>query len=82
MSPTAQDIAVVLLRHLPAEAQTAVPDPEANLADAGLDSLRIVGFLLDLERTFGIQFSPQEMNAENFQTIQAATLAVTRAEAR
>jgi D-alanine--poly(phosphoribitol) ligase subunit 2 len=47
-----------------------VPSADADLFDAGiLDSLAFVELLLQLEREFGIQTSVEDLELENFRTI-------------
>lgn len=48
-------------------AETAL-DPDAPMTHLGMDSMAIVSFLMDLEETFGFEFSEEQMTPEMFAT--------------
>jgi acyl carrier protein len=65
----------VMIRYMPGCAHPDdVPDDEP-LAAIGIDSLRSIDLLLDLESTFGITFPDEVITADNFST--AARIATT-----
>lgn len=66
----------VLRMHLPrVEAEEAVPGDVA-LVELGLDSLRAVNLVLDLEDTFAIEFPDQMLTEATFHTASALSGAV------
>lgn len=57
-----------------------VPSDEADLIDGGLlDSLALVELLFQIEREFGIEVSFDELDIENFRTVERITQFVERA---
>ena len=65
----------VIARYLPhGEDPCDIPDQEA-LAVLGIDSMRSIDLLLQLESTFGVTFPDESITAENFST--AANIART-----
>ncbi|MFL6128910.1 MAG: phosphopantetheine-binding protein [Mycobacteriales bacterium] len=69
-------VAAVARRHLPAEARAAAVDQDTDLAELGLDSVRVVGFMVDVERTFAVSFPDQLVDAATFRTPRAVAEAV------
>jgi acyl carrier protein len=68
----------VLRDHMPdAPAQGAL-DPEANLVDLGIDSLRLVELIISLEDSFDMLIPDEEMLAENFRTVGTIAALVDR----
>ncbi|QMU78276.1 phosphopantetheine-binding protein [Streptacidiphilus sp. PB12-B1b] len=49
-----------------------------KLVDLGIDSLRLVELIIDLEQRFGIMIPDGEMLAENFSTVGSVSLLVSR----
>ncbi|WP_160395205.1 phosphopantetheine-binding protein [Paenibacillus sp. MMS18-CY102] len=43
-------------------------DPEEELVSLGLDSLKVINLVLDLEDAFGIEFPDRYLNEETFRT--------------
>jgi acyl carrier protein len=58
----------VLRRHLRALAPGAEIPPETPLRELGLNSLRAIELLLDLEATFEIAFPDDALTDENFRS--------------
>jgi acyl carrier protein len=48
-----------------------VPDHDAALAEVGFDSLTKVEVIVQVERTFGIQFGEADISGANFATLGA-----------
>jgi acyl carrier protein len=61
----------LLRKHLPAQVGNRLRS-DSKLSDLGLDSIRAIDLLIDLEETFGITFPDLMLNAETFRS--AATL--------
>jgi len=61
----------VLRMHLPSVEGDAPVPMDVPLAELGLDSLRAVSLVLDLEDTFEIEFPDQMLNEATFHTGQA-----------
>jgi acyl carrier protein len=71
-----QTLENVLRMHLPGvEAESSVP-PDIPLSDLGLDSLRAVNLVLDLEDTFAIEFPDQMLTEATFHTADALSKAL------
>jgi acyl carrier protein len=68
----------VLLNHLPDAARDEPLRPEATLVDLGIDSVRLVEFIIDLEDSFGVVIPDEAMLAENFSTVGAVSALVDR----
>ncbi|MEV0135524.1 phosphopantetheine-binding protein [Dactylosporangium sp. NPDC050688] len=67
----------ILRSHLPIEnAKPLVPD--ARLVDLGLDSLRSVNLVLDLEDTFDIEFPDSMLTDATFGTVADLEQAIER----
>ncbi len=77
MDPTINTVQAVLRRHIIEIGNLAPIDLDASLADAGLDSLGMVAFILDLERSFGIRVPPELMMPEKFASLRTATRTVS-----
>jgi acyl carrier protein len=61
----------VLRRHLTYLAADAPLDPDAALKDLGLDSMRAVDLVFDLEDELGVMLPDEAMNADTFATARA-----------
>jgi acyl carrier protein len=68
----------VLRAHLPAASAEAPLSADDSLTDLGIDSLRLVEFIIDLEETFQIAIPDEEMLAKNFQTVGTVSTLVGR----
>ena len=55
--------------------------PDASLVELGLDSLEMVGLLIDLETAYGISFPDSEMNFDTFASAERLWTVVTRLQA-
>lgn len=60
----------------------ALDDPDADLAAAGLGSIAIVEFMVDLERTFAVTFPAEMINGETFRTVRTVVDALRRLRER
>ena len=77
-----REVIEVLSRHVPGGLETAAEGPEAAaLAPVGLDSLKVVELLLDLESTFGISFPADMLDRETFRDAGTIAAAVARIRA-
>ena len=48
-----------------------LPNPEDDIkTDLGIDSLKIVELLIELEETLGIEFSEDDLDPETIKTVQ------------
>ncbi len=57
----------------------ATPSVETDLIETGLlDSLALVELLAQLEETFGVSISPEDLELENFHSIASITQFVSR----
>lgn len=73
-----QKLEHVLREHLP-DIDSAEPlDPGSALIELGVDSLRLVEFIVALEDSFDIVIPDEEMLAENFDTIGSVSSLVSR----
>lgn len=68
----------VLRNHLPTDSATAAFQPDDTLVDLGIDSLRLVELIIDLEDSFQIVIPDEEMLAKNFNTVGAVSDLVSR----
>lgn len=48
----------------------SVPDAQADLFAAGLDSMGIMQLVLAIEETFGITLEPTDLSRDHFQTVE------------
>lgn len=72
-----QTLENVLRTHLPTLENNADPVPmDVPLVDLGLDSLRAVSLVLDLEDTFGFEFPDTMLSEATFHTAAALSEAV------
>jgi acyl carrier protein len=55
--------------------------PDASLVELGLDSLEMVGLLIDLETAYEISFPDGEMNFETFASAERLWAVVARLRA-
>ncbi|MEV0392354.1 phosphopantetheine-binding protein [Polymorphospora rubra] len=52
--------------------------PDASLVELGLDSLEMVGLLIDLESVYEVSFPDSEMNFETFASAERLWAVLTR----
>lgn len=69
MEPSLDRMAAIVARHLPGAA--APDDPDADLRAIGLDSIRIVALLVDVEREFGLCVPQERIVAATFGTVRS-----------
>lgn len=70
MDDTALDRVTALVgRYLPNGAAPA--DPDTDLRQAGLDSMGIVGLLVDVETAFGVRFADEDITPATFASVRA-----------
>jgi acyl carrier protein len=69
----------VLRRHLTYLAANAPLDPDAALKDLGLDSMRAVDLVFDLEDEMGVMLPDEAMNAATFATARSLRAALGKA---
>lgn len=69
--PTATVRDLVARRATATEVPTAVP-----LADLGVDSLGIVGLIVDLEQAFGIRLPATMISSETFHSVDSIAAAI------
>lgn len=68
----------ILLQHLPEAPANKSLSTEQSLVDLGIDSLRLVELIVNLEDSFGIVIPDEEMLAENFSTVGSVSNLVNR----
>jgi acyl carrier protein len=68
----------VLRSHLPEATQDGPLAPDSTLVDLGIDSLRLVEFIIALEDSFQIAIPDEEMLANNFNTVGTVSTLVNR----
>jgi len=73
------EIGQVVRRYVPTHCHMALDDPDAPLASLGIDSLKMVALILDIERTLVVRFKSGVLLPENFETLKAAADTVARA---
>lgn len=62
-------VEAIVARHLPDSAD-APADPDADLKAAGLDSIRAIALLVEVEGEFGVQFAQERITAATFSSIR------------
>ena len=73
-----RQVKTVIARHLAAQpAPGDIPD-DAPLADLGLDSMRSINLLLELESAFGVTFPDELLSPATFRTAAAVQSAIAR----
>jgi acyl carrier protein len=65
-----------LRAHLPRLARDAAPAEHTWLSEAGLDSLRVIELITDLERSLGIAFPDEMLSPDTFRTLGSLRQAV------
>ena len=64
-----EKVVIVVQRNLDHYGEVQTFPVEKDLADLGLDSIKAINLLLDLEQTFDIIFSENLLTAETFRTV-------------
>jgi acyl carrier protein len=67
----------VLARHVPAGVAAGCVARDEPLSSVGVDSIRSIELLLDLESTFEIHFPDELLTPENFRTLDSLESIVT-----
>jgi acyl carrier protein len=70
-SSLAETVSDVVRRHLPNGESLGEIDENAELQLLGLDSMKSISMLLELENAFGITFPDDLLSPENYQTLRA-----------
>ncbi|MCB1204702.1 MAG: acyl carrier protein [Verrucomicrobiae bacterium] len=76
--PTLEAIESVVRPHLKFVGSTEAIDAERSLGEAGLDSMGSIDLLLDLEKTFGVSISDDDLDENSFETLEGIRRLVTR----
>jgi acyl carrier protein len=71
-------VVMVLRSHMADLPPEASVDTEDKLVDLGIDSLRLVELIIELEDAFDIVIPDEEMLASNFSTVGAVSALVAR----
>ncbi|WP_052845421.1 acyl carrier protein [Streptomyces sp. NRRL S-31] len=66
----------LVTRRVRAGADGAAGDPDTGLHDRGVDSLGIVGLIVDIERTLGVRFPAALITADTFASVRSVAAAV------
>ena len=53
-------------------------DASTSLVDYGLDSLKVVELVVELERSSGVDFPDEDLVAENFENVHAIARVISR----
>jgi acyl carrier protein len=69
-------VAAAAARHLPPDGRDQLRDPDSELRTLGLDSLRVVAFMVDLEATCDITFPAELLVPDTFHSIRTVATAV------
>jgi acyl carrier protein len=62
--------------HLESYGYASISDPDQELTSAGFDSLTKIKFILEIERAFSLEFTPEFLDAGNFHSCRAAARSV------
>mgnify|MGYP001388153097 CR=1 FL=1 len=68
--PTLESVEAVVRPHLKFLAAGDPLGASLNLGEAGLDSMASIDLLLDLERTFGVAISDDDLAENSFTTLE------------
>ena len=69
LDDTLKRVTKLVLRHLPGEPEGKIT-PDTDLQRAGLDSMRMVALLVEVERAFGIDFPADAISQATFSSIR------------
>jgi acyl carrier protein len=58
------------------EVAAELEDPDRELSTLGFDSLKIVAFIVELEKNFSIEFPADMIDAETFHSVSTVAAAV------
>lgn len=72
-------LAALLRRNLPELGEGAAIMPDTPLAELGLDSMRAVDILFDIEDSFGVRLPDEALTPETFATPAGLTAAIRQA---
>jgi acyl carrier protein len=70
MDDIMRSVMEVARRQVDPENTLALDDPDADLAAIGFDSLKMVGFIVDLETSFSIEFPADMIDAQTFRSLR------------
>ncbi|BAJ27508.1 MULTISPECIES: phosphopantetheine-binding protein [Kitasatospora] len=73
------ELVAVLRRHLPELAEDTPIAEDTPLAELGLDSMRAVDLLFDIEDTFGVVLPDEALRADTFTSPAGLRAALDRA---
>ncbi len=76
MDDDIRSVVEVARRHIDVDMLAALDDPDAELSALGLDSLRMVSFILDIEGSFAIEFPSEMIDVGTFHSLRAVATAV------
>jgi acyl carrier protein len=82
MSNTIRTVADVASRHTSQDKVAGLKNPDVELKSLGLDSIELVAFLIDLEKTFRIKFPNEMIETSTFRTLRTVAQAVEAARER
>lgn len=71
MDDIVRSVIDIARHHVDAEKAHVLEDPDTDLSALGLDSLKMVNFLVDLEAQFSIEFPSTMMIPETFRNVQS-----------
>lgn len=74
-----QRIQEIAKKHMDPFAASDVIDQDADLQALGIDSMKSITMLLELESAFGFNFSDDLLSPENFQSLRKLNILVTSA---
>lgn len=77
MDNSLQQVMALVMKYLPDGAAVAA-DPDADLRQAGLDSMGIVTLLADIERDFGVDFPAEYITPATFASVRNLHMAVLK----
>jgi acyl carrier protein len=67
----------VAKRHLPPDEPRTIDHPDVDLRSIGLGSLKMVEFMVDLERSFAVRFPEAMVDTATFRTPRTIAEAIT-----
>ena len=79
MDETIRIVTEVARRHINLGNVVGLKNPDVELKSLGLDSIELVAFLIDLEKTFRIKFPSEMIEAGTFRTPRTVAQAVEAA---
>ena len=77
---TLGQVSAIVARHLP-DAAVWDGDADADLRAAGLDSIRVVALLVDVEGEFGVRFPSEHVTPATFESVRSLHSVVLKCRA-